>query len=70
MKKGAKIALGVVGGLVIISAVASTGGKDDNDSSSITDNSSAIVSSFSADVSQNENASQAADTSEKSSEVS
>lgn len=66
MKKGAKIALGVVGGLVIIGAVAGTGGKDDKDSSSITDNSSAIVSSSSADVSQSENASQAVDTSENS----
>ena len=65
MKKGTKIALGVVGGLVIIGAVAGTGGKD-KDSSSIADSSSVIVSSSSADVSQNENASQAADTSEKS----
>ncbi len=58
MKKGTKIALGVVGGLVIIGAVAGTGGKD-KDSSSIADSSSAMVS-------QSENASQAADTSEKS----
>lgn len=34
MKKGAKIALGVVEGLVIIGAVASTGGNGDKDSSS------------------------------------
>lgn len=66
MKKGAKIALGVVGGLVIIGAVASTGGNGDKDDSSIADSSSAIVSSSLADVSQNENASQAADTSENS----
>ncbi len=54
MKKGTKIALGVVGGLVIIGAVAGTGGKGDKDSSSMKDIvvDSSVVSSVSDEKDQ------------------